>query len=130
MTGMQERVNRDGITATSEWSERPPANAWDGAANWYRVTLHNGEQTLTVPFGMGSGHTDEPEAAEVINCLVSDAATYENARSFEEWADELGFDEDSRKALTTWRQVAKQTAALRDFLGAEYDAYLWDTEGL
>jgi hypothetical protein len=85
---------------------------------------------MVVPFGMGSANTEEPDAADVLNCLASDASGYENARSFEEWASELGFDADSRKAERTYREVERQAQQLRAFLGSEYDAYLYETEGL
>jgi hypothetical protein len=135
MMGMRTRVGQDGITAEAVMTD-PPAYAWDedepqrDRANWYRVTLGYDGRTMTVPFGMGSALTDEPNAADVINCLASDAATFENARSFEEWASELGFDSDSRRAYAIYQQTETQTTELRGFLGEQYDAYLWDTEGL
>jgi hypothetical protein len=133
MIGMRERVESDGITAEYVMTD-PPANAWDderpGMTNWYSVTLGYDGRTLTVPFGMGSGLTDDPTAEDVINCLVSDAASYENAQSFEDWASELGFDPDSRKAYRVWEQTEEQTRLLRGFLDDQYEAYLYETEGL
>ena len=79
---------------------------------------------------MGPALTDEPDAADVLNCLASDASGYENAGSFEEWAGEYGYDTDSRSAERTFSAVESQTLALRSFLGERYGDYLWDTEGL
>ena len=133
MMKLRTRIEQDGITAEATMTD-PPAWAesagWDRAANWYSVTLRYGRRQMTVPFGMGSALTDEPGADDVLNCLTSDAASYENARSFEEWAGDYGYDTDSRRAEQTYRQVEAQTAKLRKFLGDQYDAYLWRTEGL
>lgn len=131
MMDLQARIDQDGITADATMTDAP---AWardeKHPRNWYRVTLTYDGRKLAVPFGMGSALTGEPGADDVLNCLASDAAGYENARSFEEWASEYGYDTDSRKAEQTYRQVEAQTAKLRVFLGAQYDAYLWQTEGL
>ena len=130
METLPDRIERDGIRAESV-STHPPTWADDRQdSNWYSVTLTWGRLSMTVPFGMGPALREEPTAADVLNCLTSDASGYENARSFEEWASEYGYDTDSRKAEKIYRQVKEQTEQLRTFLGDSYDAYVWDTEGL
>jgi hypothetical protein len=132
---MLERVQRDKITAESVMTD-PPASAWDQdrpqheRANWYRVTLRMGRRQMTVPYGMGPALTGEPEAAEVLDSLASEAASFENADGFEDWASEFGWDTDSRKPERVWDQTEAQTIKLRQFLGDKYDAYLWHTERL
>jgi hypothetical protein len=129
---MRERVQRDKITAESVMTDAP-AGAWDAdrpqhaRANWYRVTLHMGRRQMTVPFGMGPALTGEPEAAEVLDSLASDASSFENAAGFEDWASEFGYDTDSRKAERVWDQTEAQTLSLRRFLGDKYEAYVWHT---
>ena len=133
MMGLRERIESDGITAEVSWRGQAPDHAgdWGSDASWYDVTLSLDGRSMTVPFGMGAALTDEPDAADVLNCLASDASGYENAWSFEDWAAEYGYDTDSRSAERTYGAVEGQTLALRAFLGADlYEAYLWDTEGL
>jgi hypothetical protein len=128
MMKLSQRIARDNVRAESVMTDAP---AWaDGRrdSNWYTVTLKRKRRTLTVPFGMGPALTSEPDAADVMNCLVSDAASYENAGSFEEWAGEFGYDTESRKAEQTYNLIGKQAADLRRFLGDDYNAYLWETE--
>jgi hypothetical protein len=69
------------------------------------------------------GWTHAPEAADVLDALALDASGYDNAGSFEEWADEYGYDADSLR-------VGKQTDDLRRFMGSDYDALVFDTESL
>lgn len=61
-----------------------------------------------------------PTAADVLECLCSDASGYDNARGFEDWAAEFGYSADSRKAEALWHTVAEQSRKLRQLLGADY----------
>lgn len=127
-------VSRHHITASAEWADRNP-NAEDGEwareANHYKVTLRRGRRRMTVYFSMGSALTREPSAEDVLNSLSLDSAGVDNARSFEEWCGEYGYDIDSRKAERTYRVCQRQAEKLQQFLGMElYNVLLWQTEGL
>jgi hypothetical protein len=61
-----------------------------------------------------------PTLADVLGCLCADASGYDNARTFEEWAGDYGYDTDSRKAESTYRVVAEQAKQLRHLLGDDY----------
>jgi hypothetical protein len=128
---MQEFVERHGITIRSERADLN-RNAPDWTeANHYKVTLrHNGRQ-LTTSYSQGYGIRDEPDAAHVLDSLALDSAGYENAKDFEDWATEYGYDTDSRKAERTYRIVARFAAKLKVFLGEDlYSDLLWNTESL
>jgi hypothetical protein len=80
---------------------------------------------------MGPALIGTPKLADVLDCLASDAAGFENAQSFEDWAAEYGYDTDSRKAEKVYRTVERQAKQLRRVLGDEgYNALLWDIERL
>lgn len=71
----------------------------------------------------------KPDAADVLSCLASDAATGD--QDFTQWCNDLGYDYDSRKAFRTYRIVKRQTAKLRAFLGAAaFEQILYGTEPL
>lgn len=93
-------------------------------------TSGNGHRSqLTTFFSVGSGWKRFPDVLDVLNCLASESASFENAISFEEWAGEMGFDSDSRKAERTFKAIEKQAANLKRFLGEEaYKELLWNTE--
>ena len=77
--------------------------------------------STTLIFTKGYGHGGaRPALAEVLGCLVSDAQSLEGARSFEEWARELGYDPDSRKAERIYKAVVAQTDKLKAALGPVY----------
>lgn len=87
-------------------------------------------------FSQGSAHTQDPTLADVLDCLASDASGYENAYGnggtrFEQWAEEYGYDTDSRKAEKTFRAIKRQAEQLKRTLGQEaYEELLWNTERL
>lgn len=72
-----------------------------------------------------------PDLASVLDCLASDASGIENARDFEDWASDYGYDTDSRSAEQTYNTCRGQARALLKLLGREaYEVLLWETERL
>lgn len=65
-----------------------------------------------------------PEAAGVLYCLASDAGGVQNSRGFEDWAADLGYDADSRKAEAIYRACCDMALALQRWLGLEKYAQL------
>jgi len=102
--------------------ELPPD--WPSDAHPYKVVLRYHGRQLTVPFFTGSGWTREPSASDVLECLVSDASSVDCAQSFEEWASDLGYDTDSRKAEETYKNCVKAAAGVKRLLGNDYQDFL------
>jgi hypothetical protein len=125
---LSDFITREGIRMTADRTTHNPfmSDAGHPMDHW-RVTLHAGElgvnwRSLDVVFSMGPGHHGAaPELTDVLDCLASDAAGIENALSFEGWAEEYGFDTDSRRAEQIFKATAEQTRKLRAFLWP--DAY-------
>ena len=88
-------------------------------------------EPMTVYFSQGSAHKKNPTLAEVLDCLASEASGVDNARSFEDWASEYGYDTDSHKAECTYQICKKQAQELKALLGQDaYNQLLYSTEGL
>lgn len=89
-----------------------------------RGPLHRYEDpykpTMTIWFSQGSAHKAPPTLASILECLAGDAYGYENAPIFEEWADDYGYDPDSRTAERVFRAVQENTILLRRYL-SQYD---------
>ena len=119
------------IKARAEWADANPNMADSQNMNHFKVTLRYSGRQMTLYFSQGYGISGEPTAADVLNCLASDSSSVENARSFEDWASDLGYDTDSRKAEKIFKVCEKQAERLKKFLGEDlYKILLWDTEGL
>ena len=117
---LQGFVTRAKIRATAEWAERNPhMNDMPAGSSHWKVTLRRPGRQMTVPFSQGPAHCREPEADDVLSCLLSDASS--DQQDFASWCADLGYDEDSRKAERTYQAVQQQTAKLQRFLGDLYD---------
>ena len=131
---LKQFIRRNRITAQTEWADDNPNMGGDmpsGSTHW-KVKLirrsENGRRQLTVPFSMGPAHSKEPTAEDVLECLASDSASIESAGSFEDWAADLGYDTDSRKAERTFKVCEKRAEKLRAFLGNSTEALLYEVE--
>lgn len=122
-TAFETFLNARNVKITSVYGAAPHNPDFEGS-HAYKVTLRYQGRRLTVPFYMGPAHTKEPTAAGVLSCLISDAQSTVNARSFEEWASDLGYDADSRKAEHVYKACEQIERKLRRFLRDDYAAFV------
>lgn len=92
---------------------------WTPGTRGTKVRLAFGKRRLTVPFFQGPAHREDPSAADVLSCLVSDASSGEE--SFEDFCSSFGYDEDSRKAEATWKACKRIAPKLKQFLGDAFE---------
>lgn len=125
---IQEFLEARKISNVTDYADSNPNMHNDGhPMNHWRVVLRNGRKRMTVRFSTGLGIREKPDAADVLDCLASDATTTD--LSFNDFCQELGYDTDSRTAERTYRIIQRQSKRLRSFLGeADYDALLYGTE--
>lgn len=65
-----------------------------------------------------------PDVETVLYCIATDAQSVQNVRGFEDWASEMGYDTDSRKAESIYRACCDEALALQRWLGLEAYAQL------
>ncbi len=95
----------------------------DYGATYWTVRLTYKGRRMATPFHMGSGHSGEPTAAQVLSCLISDNESVKGARNFSEWAADMGWDDDSRRAESTFKACQALGAKVERLLGADYQQY-------
>jgi hypothetical protein len=126
---IQDFIKENGLDMYIEPSNSNPNNPDWKDANHYMIHLKNGSEQFTTYFSMGLGLKHQPLIEYVLNCLANDAMTLENCPDFEDWAYELGYNPDSRKAEKIFNAVTNQSAKLRNFLGKDlYEELLWDVK--
>lgn len=131
MKTLKSFVTTNRIKMDCDYADANPNMEGSNNRNNYKCVLRMGRRQMTTPFSTGRGWTHEPDAADVLDCLASDSASIENARSFEEWASEYGYDTDSRKAEKAFKTCEQQAKKLQQFLGDDlYQELLWKTERL
>lgn len=83
----------------------------------YTVTFNSiGREAFSIPFNQGLAHTEEPSPTDVIYCLTLDLMSDE---PFEEWASNLGYNTDSRKAEAIYHKVKAQNKLVRAFFSEQ-----------
>ncbi len=89
----------------------------------YTVTLTNTADARRKPcvteYRMGLGCKGGPKLAEVLQCLQSDASDIHNGYTFEEWADNLGYNSDSIRDRDVYLACQKTYSALKMLFGIE-----------
>ena len=139
-------ITANNLQFTADWVSARPDNLMDTNMNHYKCRItctrfvpnvrsesryRKQARGFTLYFSQGFGITHEPKLADVLDCLASDAAGYENASTFEDWAEEYGYDTDSRKAERMYRTIKRQAEQLRRTIGDEaYQTLLWEMERL
>ena len=126
----QEFVDLHKITATVTHADSNPSMPDFDGDHWIVALRRKGKpgvRRMSLYFSKGYGHNGaEPTAAEVLNCLRSDAWGADEL--FETWACDLGFDPDSRSAEKIYNAVRRQTAKLSKFLGETFDDFMQTEE--
>lgn len=129
---LDEFIKTLGITITATGAENDLP--WPGAAHKWDVILHRPDgRTFETPFYAGELCVDileiGPTARDVLLCVAADCATVADGISFEEWAAELGYDPDSRKAEGDHKKILAEAERLSKFLDeGEIDTLLWKVD--
>jgi hypothetical protein len=129
MTKLEKVVRSSGVRA--KWVSGATGPIPEGMRDMhpYTVTLTRGGKKITTPFYTGVSVRLEERAsqskiaADVLHSLVSDTQGFENARDFEDWASEYGYDVDSRKAERIYQSLSKIAPQVRDFLGEDFETF-------
>jgi hypothetical protein len=127
---LQQIIEQGGIAFERSWVPSRPDGMMESPhmTRHFKCKIGHARRSMTLYFSQGSAHTEPPTLADVLDCLASDASTYENSGSFENWAGELGFDTDSRKAEKIYRITERQTKQLKRVLGDELFKQLLEAE--
>ena len=114
------------------------ADKWERSAYHYLVTftikglIRENDRSMTVPYATGNGWTCYPSPAQVMRNLFEASRdvhpVYGNYR-FEPWANEWGYDTDSRKIEAMFKAIQEQAYELETLLTRPVlEAWLADDE--
>jgi hypothetical protein len=114
-----------GVKMTSKLLGHGKSDQLGNGKDWphsaWKVTLRYQGRRYTLDYRMGTAHTSEPDVADVVYCVCSDARSGDY--SFEEFCSELGYDSDSRKAEATWKACRRAGVNARRLFGKDFAAF-------
>jgi hypothetical protein len=133
MKSTKDFVDRYGIEMEFEQLNGRDDIEFPGATHWLcRLTStvikhppRSHHRELVVRYSMGSACETPPKVADVLDSLIADSDVI--GKKFEEWASDLGYDVDSRKAEKIYHACAKQSYKLESFLTPDI-LYIAQTE--
>lgn len=83
----------------------------------WRTWIIKDSERMQVTYSQGMGIEHAPTLEDVLNCLASDVGGILNARDFEDWAPDYGYDINSRKAKRIWNGCMIEREGLERLLG-------------
>lgn len=110
---VDEFANEIGLSFSSSEGELVYDGCWK--AYQYTVTLARGGSVMTLDFKQGVGVKELPSLAVVLECVLSDINGI-NDMTFEEWANDFGYDSDSRSAESIFNACKKEYDDLNNLL--------------
>lgn len=87
-----------------------------------------GKRTMELDYHQGEGIKEDPTLVVALNCIALDCNTLEE--KFEDWAIEVGYDPDSRKAEKIYNQCKQERKDFIRIAGQHMFDQLLEVEGL
>ena len=128
---IKQFIKENNLTMKSEYADSNPNMKDSNNMNHSKVTIKRkfklngnhldtryGFKQMTLYYSQGYGIQGEPTLESVLNCLISDSTCGE---TFQEFCDNLGYDNDSRKAEKTFNTILKQTSKLKKLLDNNFN---------
>jgi hypothetical protein len=128
---IKQFIKENNLTMKSEYADSNPNMPDSNNMNHSKVTIKRkfklngnhldtryGFKQMTLYYSQGYGIQGEPTLESVLNCLISDSTCGE---TFQEFCDNLGYDNDSRKAEKTFNTILKQTSKLKKLLDNNFN---------
>lgn len=124
VAGIEVRAHADYVgpaegwgTSSFEWVDGLHDRHEFQPTSW-RVRLEVDQRAYALDFHQGSAIRKPPTAAGVLDCVLMDAEA--GVQTFEDFAADFGYDEDSRKAEAIWRACKDTALAVRVLFGPDY----------
>lgn len=87
-------------------NEQDKKDDWKRTATKYTCKLTFKNQSYTFSYWMGSAHTKAPTKKDVLYSMIMDDVSY---MDFNEFCSNFGYDNDSIRALNTFKACQTQT---------------------
>lgn len=88
-------------------NEHDKKDEWKRTATKYNCKITFKNQSYTFSYWMGAAHTKAPNKKDVLYSFIMDDVSY---MDFDEFCSNFGYDNDSIKALNTFKACQLETA--------------------
>ncbi len=113
------------VVTVTKISTRPDGHMTDmprGSTHWEAIITRAGDYVFKTYYSQGPAYTAAPDAADIMGALLKDivddtSGEYES--DFKDWADNLGYDTDSRSAEKIFKACLEITTYLNKIFGKQ-----------
>lgn len=102
------------------WEKR---DDWQRNANGYRLQLQYQGRVYSFNFWQGVGCKEAPTATGCLECLLGDSSAVDE--DFNDWADNYGYEQDSRKAYAIFLACRRVGRNMRRLLGDDFEIFMY-----
>ena len=101
----------------TDYTEEDYKDEWKKTANKYKARIIYNKKSMTISFYTGNGWKKDPELEDILGSILQDITYLDYG--FEDFASELGYDPDSRKAEKIYKEVQKQAKKINRLLAGQ-----------
>ncbi len=90
----------------TDYTEDDYKDEWKKTANKYKARIIYNKKSMTIIYYTGSGWKKDPELEDILGSILQDTTYLDYG--FEDFANEMGYDSDSRTAEKIYKDIQKQ----------------------
>lgn len=101
----------------ADYTEEDYKDDWKKTANKYKAKIIYNKKSMTIVFYTGSGWKKDPVLDDILGSILQDITYLDYG--FEDFANEMGYDPDSRKAEKIYKEIQKQAKKINRIFSKE-----------
>ena len=103
--------------ARADYTEDDYKDEWKKTANKYKARITYNKKSMTIIYYTGSGWKKDPVLEDILGSILQDTTYLDYG--FEDFANAMGYDPDSRKAEKIYKEVQKQAKKINRIFSKE-----------
>lgn len=101
----------------ADYTEEDYKDEWKKTANKYKAKIIYNKKSMTTVYYTGSGWKKDPVLEDILGSILQDTTYLDYG--FEDFANEMGYDPDSRKAEKIYKEIQKQAKKINRIFSKE-----------
>ncbi len=101
----------------ADYTEEDYKDEWKRTANKYKARITYNKKSMTTKFYTGRGWERNPELEDILGSILQDTIYLDYG--FDDFANEMGYDTDSRKAKKIYKEIQEQSKKINRIFSKE-----------
>lgn len=101
----------------TDYTEEDYKDEWKKTSNKYKARITYNKKSMTIIYYTGSGWKKDPELEDILGSILQDTTYLDYG--FEDFANAMGYDSDSRTAEKIYKDIQKQAKKINRIFSKE-----------